>query len=71
MPRGRPKKAPVDLRDSPVGQLYDTEQVALFLGVTKRTVQRWIRENRLPAAIVGGTYRVSREALQGFVKVRG
>ncbi|HEX2035013.1 MAG TPA: helix-turn-helix domain-containing protein [Chloroflexota bacterium] len=50
--------------------MYDTVEVATFMGVTPRTVQRWIREGRLPAVIVGSTYRVKREDLQGFVKSR-
>jgi excisionase family DNA binding protein len=39
-------------------------QVAEQLGVTVRTVQRWISEGRLPAVRVGGRMRVSRSSLQ-------
>ena len=70
MARGRPRRPVVDPATSPVGVMYDTVEVATFMGVTPRTVQRWIREGRLPAMIVGGTYRVRREDLQGFVKSR-
>jgi excisionase family DNA binding protein len=70
MARGRRKRPPIDVSASPLGVMYDTMQVAAFMGVTPRTVQRWIREGRLPAMIVGGTYRVKREDLQGFVKSR-
>jgi acetyl-CoA/propionyl-CoA carboxylase biotin carboxyl carrier protein len=38
-------------------------QVAEELGVTVRTVQRWVAEGRLPAARVGGRVRVSRSSL--------
>jgi acetyl-CoA/propionyl-CoA carboxylase biotin carboxyl carrier protein len=38
-------------------------QVADQLGVTVRTVQRWIRDGRLPAERVGGRMRVSRSSL--------
>jgi excisionase family DNA binding protein len=38
--------------------------VAELLGVTVRTVQRWINEGRLPARRVGGRMRVSRSSLQ-------
>ncbi|MEP6468583.1 MAG: biotin carboxylase N-terminal domain-containing protein [Chloroflexota bacterium] len=38
-------------------------QVAEQLGVTVRTVQRWISEGRLPATRVGGRMRVSRSSL--------
>jgi excisionase family DNA binding protein len=70
MPRGRRKRPPIDLSESPVGVLYDTAQVATFMGVSHRMVQRWIREKRLPALVVGGSYRVKREDLQNFVKSR-
>ncbi|HEX6475443.1 MAG TPA: biotin carboxylase N-terminal domain-containing protein [Candidatus Limnocylindria bacterium] len=38
-------------------------QVADELGVTVRTVQRWINDGRLPAERVGGRMRVSRSSL--------
>ena len=38
-------------------------QVAEQLGVTVRTVQRWINDGRLPAERVGGRMRVSRSSL--------
>jgi len=41
-------------------------QVAELLGVTPRTVQRWIATGRLPAARVGGRRRVSRSSLSVF-----
>ena len=41
-------------------------QVAEALGVTPRTVQRWIATGRLPATRVGGRRRVSRSSLSEF-----
>ena len=38
-------------------------EVADLLGVTRRTVQRWIKDGRLPARRVGGRLRVSRSSL--------
>jgi acetyl-CoA/propionyl-CoA carboxylase biotin carboxyl carrier protein len=38
-------------------------QVADALGVTVRTVQRWVADGRLPATRVGGRLRVSRSSL--------
>jgi excisionase family DNA binding protein len=61
-------KAKVSREESPIGVLYSTEEVAAFTGRTRRTVQRWIRAQRLPAVMVGGQYMVRREALQAFVK---
>jgi excisionase family DNA binding protein len=42
-------------------------QVADELGVTVRTVQRWIADGRLPAERVGGRMRVSRSSLPAVV----
>jgi acetyl-CoA/propionyl-CoA carboxylase biotin carboxyl carrier protein len=42
-------------------------QVADELGVTVRTVQRWIADGRLPAERVGGRMRVSRSSLPSVV----
>jgi excisionase family DNA binding protein len=42
-------------------------QVAEELGVTVRTVQRWIADGRLPADRVGGRMRVSRSSLTAVV----
>jgi len=41
-------------------------QVAEMLGVTPRTVQRWIASGRLAARRVGGRKRVSRSSLSAF-----
>jgi acetyl-CoA/propionyl-CoA carboxylase biotin carboxyl carrier protein len=46
----------------PSGSLTPRE-VADELGVTVRTVQRWINDGRLPATRVGGRMRVSRSSL--------
>jgi acetyl-CoA/propionyl-CoA carboxylase biotin carboxyl carrier protein len=43
-----------------------SRQVADRLGVTVRTVQRWVAEGRLPATRVGGRVRIKRVALAGF-----
>ncbi|HEX6656310.1 MAG TPA: biotin carboxylase N-terminal domain-containing protein [Candidatus Limnocylindria bacterium] len=44
-------------------ELLTPRQVAEQLGVTTRTVQRWITEGRLPATRVGRRMRVSRASL--------
>ncbi len=44
-------------------RLLTPRQVAEELGVTTRTVQRWIGDGRLPAERVGGRLRVSRSSL--------
>ncbi|MDP9269589.1 MAG: helix-turn-helix domain-containing protein [Chloroflexota bacterium] len=45
-------------------ELLTPRQVADALGVTPRTVQRWIAQGRLPATRVGGRERVSRSSLE-------
>jgi len=44
-------------------------QVAEELGVTIRTVQRWVADGRLAAARVGGRMRVSRSSLGAVARV--
>jgi acetyl-CoA/propionyl-CoA carboxylase biotin carboxyl carrier protein len=44
-------------------------QVADELGVTVRTVQRWIADGRLPAARIGSRVRVSRSSLSAVTDV--
>src|SRR4026207_222052 len=45
------------------GDTPTPRQVAEELGVTVRTVQRWVADGRLPATRVGGRVRVSRSSL--------
>ena len=45
-------------------------QVAEELGVTVRTVQRWVADGRLPAIRVGGRVRVSRSSLGSVADAR-
>ncbi len=44
-------------------ELLTPREVADALGVTPRTVQRWVATGRLPATRVGGRVRVSRSSL--------
>ena len=43
-------------------------QVALELGVTVRTVQRWVADGRLPALHVGGRVRIPRSSLRAVAE---
>ena len=45
-------------------------EVAALLGVTVRTVQRWIAEGRLPATRIGSRVRVSRSSLSAVTDDR-
>lgn len=54
--------------DSP---FYTTAEVATILRCSTRTVQNWITQGRLPAAIVGrNRYRVPKEAVDALVPPR-
>ena len=46
-------------------ELLTPRQVADELGVTARTVQRWIADGRLPGVRVGGRIRIARHSLAG------
>jgi len=65
MPRAKRKQVILP-EATPVGVLYTTDEVAQLMKTTRRTVQRWIREEKLKAVEVGGQYRVRQEALLAF-----
>ena len=52
--------------DSPVGQVYTTEEVSRLLRVSQRTVQDWIRSGLLPAVRYGRLLRVRHADLVQF-----
>jgi excisionase family DNA binding protein len=47
------------------------EEVAEYLRVHYDTVRRWCRKGTLPAAKVGGTYRIRRDTLEALWHDRG
>jgi excisionase family DNA binding protein len=53
---------------SPVGGIYDTEELAEILGVHRRTVQRLIVSGELGAIRVGRRLRVTEEQLKAFIQ---
>lgn len=44
-------------------RLYTLDDVAIYLGVSVRTVRVWVREKRLRANRIGGQYRVAHSDL--------
>jgi len=50
--------------------MLKTRQVAKELGVTPRTVAKWIRDGDLKAVKVGTNWRVRREELDAFIASR-
>lgn len=45
---------------------YNTKQVAEMFGVSRETVERWIRTGRLTAAKMSGSYVITEEAVIEF-----
>jgi acetyl-CoA/propionyl-CoA carboxylase, biotin carboxylase, biotin carboxyl carrier protein len=52
-------------------EVLTPREVAERLGVTVRTVQRWVSGGRLAASRVGGRMRVSRSSLDAFLEPNG
>jgi excisionase family DNA binding protein len=50
---------------------HDVAAAARILGVTERTVRRWLREGRLAAVKVGGRVRISDTAIREAVAPYG
>ena len=51
-------------------ELFDSEEVAEYLGVERSTVQRWCRSGFLRCLKVGRGWRIRRDALEDFLKQR-
>jgi excisionase family DNA binding protein len=51
---------------SPVGAVFDTEEVAEVLKVSRRAVQRMIRDGKLRSHKVGRSYRVLGRDIERF-----
>jgi excisionase family DNA binding protein len=51
-------------------EILTSEQVAEHLQVQHRTVQEWLRSGTLPGIKLGRLWRVRREDLEGFLKLR-
>jgi excisionase family DNA binding protein len=53
---------------SPVGGIYNTDEIAEMLGVHRRTVQRLIVSGELGAIKVGRRLRVTEAHLKAFIQ---
>jgi excisionase family DNA binding protein len=49
---------------------YTPEDVANMLELTVDTIRRYIREGKLPAIRLEGTYRIQREDFERFIEER-
>jgi excisionase family DNA binding protein len=51
---------------SPLGQMYSTDEVAQILNISRRTVQRMIRNGELVAIGKQRHYKITEEELRGW-----
>lgn len=51
-----------------VYKLYKIKEVADIVGVTPKTVYRWIESGNLPAIKIVGTWRITQTDLDIFLK---
>ncbi len=51
-----------------VKDFYTINDVARLFDVTRTTVYDWMNTGKLPYVIIGGRRRVTREALQAFIR---
>ena len=49
-------------------ELFTINQSAALLGVTTRTIHRWIEDGKLPAFKVGGRWRINQEDARNMLK---
>lgn len=51
-------------------KLYSVEEVAEYLGVAKRTVERWIRARDIGSVLIGRKRRVRESDLAAYLAAR-
>jgi excisionase family DNA binding protein len=51
-------------------ELLDTDDIAHYLGVHRKTVQKWVRTGQLPAMRVGVRFKIRREDFLKFLEER-
>jgi excisionase family DNA binding protein len=55
---------------SPVPRLFSVEQIAKLVGISGRTVRRWIDDKQLPVHRLGRLIRISETDFIAFVQSR-
>ncbi len=48
--------------------MYSAREAGKILSVHRATIKAWIREGRLPAVLVGGSWRLTEETIQEIIK---
>ena len=51
--------------------LYDINDLSKFLNISKFTANKMCRERKIKANKVGKNWKVTKEALENYLKVRG
>ena len=51
--------------------LYDIDDLAEFLSISKFTANKMCRERKIKASKVGKEWKVTQEALNNYLKIRG
>ena len=65
------KKTAILPEATEIGRIYTTKEVAELLKVTQRTVQDWIKSEKLPALRYGRVLRIRAEDLAKFGQAVG
>lgn len=47
--------------------LYDVKETAALLGVSRRTIMNYIKDNRLPFVKIGGKWKITKDNLEAFL----
>lgn len=58
------------MTDSKPRRLHSVDQIAEYLGVSTKTVRRWIQARQLTAIRAGRQWRVTSEDLSSFLEQR-
>jgi excisionase family DNA binding protein len=51
-------------------RFLSVEAVALLLGISQKTVRRWIKKEQLPHHRLGGLIRIAEDDLRAFLAMR-
>ena len=66
MPRKQPRQKKRRPRVAPEERAYTTDEVALHLNVSRRSVRQWIKAGELAAMRLGREYRIEAKDLERF-----
>lgn len=50
-----------------IQKMYSLTEIESIIGVTHRTLQQWVKDNKLPAVKIGGKWKVKESDLQQII----